>query len=283
MALPIIDNWKSYFLTCHEGLGSSYERIILNKLLLFLKTRYNIKSVLETPLFGFTGLSGLNSVILSKAGCTVTVTDHDLERIELILALFKKIETEINVTFTPSYTSLPFENKSHDMSLNFSAIWFVEDLTTFLVELDRVTSKIILICVPNKSGLGFRWQKAHSSIAANVTFHEKYIDPENIIEGLTKLHWTFINEEFIDCPPWPDIGMSKELLFRKLFVKKSSGKENVKYKKPLSIIDFYKGKDPEFSRRMEKYGLFENYAPTIFKKYWAHHKWLLFLKDINEN
>lgn len=34
MAIPIINNWRSYFEHGDEGLGSSYERIILNNVLL---------------------------------------------------------------------------------------------------------------------------------------------------------------------------------------------------------------------------------------------------------
>jgi hypothetical protein len=39
MAIPIINNWQKYYPVAHEGLGSSYERIVLNRLLFSLKQR----------------------------------------------------------------------------------------------------------------------------------------------------------------------------------------------------------------------------------------------------
>jgi hypothetical protein len=276
MALPIIETWRNYFIDYHEGLGSSYERIMLNNLLLKLKRRYKLSSVLEVPVFGFTGITGLNSFVLNNAGCEVCLVDHDIERIKYIDNIIKELKGRIKTQYAATYCTLPFEDKSFDMSWNFSALWFTEDLPTFLTELARVTAKVLLICVPNREGLGYKWQKAHTDLPEDIIFHEEFIDPELIKSTMKGLNWKFIREDYIDCPPWPDIGMSKENFLGSLLKKNPEQPVNPHPSKRVSIVDFYNGEDPGFALRIEKYSFLEKYAPDWFKRYWCHHRWLLF-------
>ena len=159
MAIPIIKNWERYFTNTDEGLGSSYERIILNNKLESICKHFNISTILEAPSFGFTGLSGINSMNLAKDGKLITLVDNDKNRIELIEETWKEIKLPIKIEFSNNFISLPFADGSFDLSWNFSALWFVDDLSGFLKELTRVTSQAILLCVPNRSGLGYISQK----------------------------------------------------------------------------------------------------------------------------
>lgn len=277
MALPIIHNWQSYFTNPHEGLGSSYERIILNRLLLDLKNKYDIKSLLEVPIFGFTGITGINSVDLYLSGCDVTLVDHDKERIVCVDQILKDLDVEIKVEKVESYNTLPFHDKSFDMTWNFSALWFVEDLNIFLSELSRITKKVILLCVPNQSGMGYRWQKAHSDIPSDIVFNENNINPSLIKTHMRKLDWHFVSEAYIDCPLWPDIGMSKEKFLAQIIPAYSPTQHKEVPEKQINILDYYKGLDPGFADRMLKFSFLENHAPKVFKKYWSHHRWLLFI------
>ena len=276
MALPILDTWKSYFTNSHEGLGSSYERIILNDLLLRLKKLYKIKSVLEAPIFGFTGITGLNSIALSQSGCVTTLVDHDAERLELVEKVVRGLSPDIQTKVVTGYSALPFEDSSFDMSWNFSALWFVDDVSVFLTELSRITAKIILICVPNQSGLGYKWQKANTDIPHNIVFNENNIDPLQIKHIMKSLKWKYVGGDYIDCPLWPDIGMSKEKFMGKYLASLKLSQKEMKPKQTVSILDYYNGSDPSFPLRMRKYSFLERFAPTTFKKIWSHHHWLLF-------
>ncbi len=282
MAIPIINNWKSFFSFPHEGLGSSYERVILNQLLLDIKESYSIRSVLEAPVFGFTGLTGLNSLALAKAGCTLSVVDNNLERTELVSDLYRQMSFNVEVVNTELFTRLPFPDQSQDLSWNFSAIWFVEDLSGFLQELSRITRKVILICVPNQSGLGYKWQKANSEIPEDFIFNERFIEPGLIKHEMKHLGWKYIKGDYIDCPPWPDIGMNKEKFIGKYVQKLPIKFTETAVIKPISIIDYYRDQDPGFPKRMLRYSLLEQFAPQSFKKIWAHHRWMLFQKQDNE-
>jgi SAM-dependent methyltransferase len=276
MALPILESWKTYFDNHNEGLGSSYERVILNNLLLSLKVEYDITEVIEVPIFGFTGITGLNSLDLYSHGCNVTLIDQNPERVDKVRQIFEFMHQEVQVLTVNSYSTLPFKEKNFDMAWNFSALWFVEDLNLFLSELSRITRKIILLCVPNQSGLGYLWQKTHTDIPEGICFHEEYINPILIKQIMNRIGWRFVREAYIDCPPWPDIGMSKEKFMRNLLGKTETiTKENNRVK-PISIIDYYRGLDNGFPGRMLKYSILEKIAPLLFKKFWSHHKWMLF-------
>ncbi len=276
MALPILATWRAYFNDGHEGLGSSYERIILNDLLLLIMKNYHIGSVVEAPIFGFTGITGLNSIALYQYGCKVTLVDNDTERAELVSNILKEMKTEINTQYVSDYAILPFTDESFDMSWNFSALWFVDDLEVYLTELCRITKKVVLICVPNQTGLGYKWQKANTDIPHDIVFNESNIDPARIKGIMHSLNWKYISGDYIDCPLWPDIGMSKEKFLGKYLSSLKLSKKEFKNKKSVSIVDFYKGTDPSFPARMRKYSFLERHAPMLFKKFWSHHIWLLF-------
>jgi len=278
MALPILQNWKTYFINPDEGLGSSYERIILNRLLIAIVEKYGIKSVLEVPVFGFTGITGLNSVELMRKGCRVTLAEHDSERAGMIKQVHDDMGLDSEVISVQSYESLPFENHSFDLSWNFSAMWFVSDVHLFLKELLRVTGKVIMICVPNQSGLGYKWQEANSYIPEGISFHPDFINPATIIDIMAKQDWELVQEDYIDCPPWPDIGMSKEKFIGKLLGTDKNNKLKATKKSPVSIVNYYCGKDDDFPVRMLRYSYLENYAPKMFKKFWSHHRWMLFIR-----
>lgn len=276
MALPIINTWKNYFDDYHEGMGSSYERIIINNLLLRLKKLYHLNSVVEVPIFGFTGLTGLNSIALNSNGCSLTLVDDNTERINQVSQVLEELNKDINLIEVKDYAHLPFENNSFDMGWNFSALWFVGDLSDFLNELTRITKKIVLICVPNQDGLGYKWQKANTDIPHGFVFDESNIDPGRIKVIMKNLNWRYVAEDYFDCPLWPDIGMSKEKFLGKYLSSLKISKSEIPPKKVVSIIDYYKGNDAAFPERMMKLSFLEKYAPNIFKRYWSHHKWILF-------
>ena len=274
MAIPILKNWKRYFTNNDEGLGSSYERIVLNNKLKSICKHFNISSVLEAPSFGFTGLSGINSMGLAKDGKMITIVDNDKERIELIEKVWKEMELSLTIEYTKKINSLPFEDNSFDLSWNFSALWFVDDLSEFFKELTRVTSQAILLSVPNRSGMGYISQKILGYKELKKQLKEENILPGNIKKEMRKNGWMLIDNNYIDCPPWPDIGMPKEK-FLKIFglswlIKK---KEHI----PMTIMDYYSGKDPDFPERMMSHSWFEKKAPKLLKAFWAHHKYFLFI------
>ena len=279
-ALPIITTWKDYFLVDrNEGLGSSYERIMLNRMLSKFYERYTFKAALEAPSFGFTGLSGINSLWLTKQyGIDVTVADTDQERLDLIQQVWGEAGIQMKPVSVETYLKLPFADWTFDFSWNFAALWFVEDLATFLTEFTRVTQRVIVIGAPNQNGLGYRLRKYLAKGEFEKLLRESAIVPHTIIAQMERLKWKLVEQNYIDVPPFPDIAMKKEDFLKlirlqwlpKLFKKKDT--------KPTfySIMDYYTGKDPNFDQEMLKYAWVERSAPRFIKSFWAHHKYFVF-------
>ena len=280
MAIPIIRTWRSYFEESpHEGLGSSYERVVLNLKLEQLRQDYQISSCLEAPVFGFTGLSGINSLDLAKKGVRITLVDNHQERLLLIEEAWRKAGEKCNSAYVENFSPLPFGDKAFDLSWNFSSMWFVSDMASFLRELTRVTRKVVFICVPNRMGMGFLSQKYISGADLRDDLREENIVARNIVSSMVSLGWTMVARGYIDAPPWPDIGMKKED-FLKIFGLDSLLKRQGKIaNQPLTIMDYYSGKDLDFPKKMLQHYWFERTAPRFVKAIWAHHRYILFEPD----
>lgn len=275
MAIPILHNWKKYFYNIDEGLGSSYERIVINHKLAELCKKYEVTKLLESPSFGFTGISGINSFSAAKAGIELTITDHNRERLNLIEEFWLKYKMPISTKMVEKYEELPFEKNQFEMSWNFSAMWFTDNLYKSLSELCRVTTKAIFISVPNRTGLGYLSQKILEKEELSKYLNEENIIPKNIISQMDKLGWKLIETDYIDCPWWPDIGMPKAK-FLKIFGLGWLLKN--REHQPISIMDHYTEKDMEFTKKMMKHYWFEKNIPNFIKKIWSHHKYYLFEK-----
>jgi SAM-dependent methyltransferase len=278
MALPILKTWRSYFeQSPHEGLGSSYERVVLNLKLEEVRTRYGISTCLEAPVFGFTGLTGINSMGLAKSGVQVTLVDDHRERLGLINDAWQQAGEKCTGVFVQDFTPLPFGDKSFDFSWNFSALWFVSDIQRLLEELARVTRKAILLCVPNRWGIGFFLDKYVSVPELRGELKEENVSPGELHRRMGSLGWSLAESGYIDVPPWPDIGMKKED-FLKLFglgflVADRTGANEIA--PPLTIMNYYTGTDPDFPSRMLRYHWFEQKVPKLIKAIWGHHCYLL--------
>ncbi len=280
MAVPILKMWKHYFENPDEGMGSSYERIMLNEKLFSVAKLFKVKKILEAPIFGFTGLSGINSLGLALENYELTLIDHDENRIEMVKDIWNDFDLHPEILFSKDYDKLDFEDRYFDMSWNFSALWFVKNIDLFLEELTRVTDKVIFLSVPNQSGIGYLTQKYSGREDMKKYLIEKNIIPKNVKQIMKELGWVLIDHKFIDCPPWPDIGMAKEDFLKKFhlgFLNQFLPKKD-KDKDILSILNYYRGQDKDFKANMLKLSELEKRAPYFFKKFWSHHQYMIFIR-----
>jgi hypothetical protein len=113
-----------------EGLGTVYERFRLNYIFRDILQKYDIKSILEYPIYGMTGVDGINSVYFAQQGLGVDLVDCDQQRLEKIrgywqlLGLEDKLATHYVSVSDMSKPDLP-EN-SYDLVWNFAALWFYQ-------------------------------------------------------------------------------------------------------------------------------------------------------------
>lgn len=268
--------WKHYFEHRHEGLGTTYERFLLHHIFEHIAAQYTINSVLEVPSFGMTGVSGINSLWWAARNTHVTLLDNDTERVECIRKVWQELSFEAEIRYHPLETAtfLTFDDQSFDMAWNFAALWFVPDLEQFLVELTRVSKKVILLCIPNRLNL-FHLIRMRSSEMANSVYGDN-IHPGKITTIMANLNWKLEKQNYFDIPPWPDIAMNKEDMLQKIGLKRFAGAlKQETNEKPLCILDYFNGNNQNMDKEILKYAFLEK-SPRIFVKFWAHHQYLMF-------
>lgn len=276
--LPIIHNWPEYFITLDEGIGTTYERLILHRFFKLIKADFDINSVLEAPSFGMTGISGINSLWWAAQGTVTTIVDNDADRIEKIKNIWKSVNFPVKADYTNSFSKLPYADCSFDLVWNFAALWFVEDLSEFFKEMDRISKSLVFICIPNNMGLGYILRSLFTS--KNIPdFYPGNILPKKILSEAGRLNWKVIKKGFLDIPLWPDIPMKKEDLLKKAGLgflirgKKNQGQTA----SVTNILDFFYGSKPDLERQYFKYAFLEN-APFPIKQLWGHHRYFIFKK-----
>ena len=109
--------WRRYLTDYDEGLGLVYERFILNDYLMGLKEHYEIEGVLEAPLYGMAGVSGINSVILAQAGCQVTLVDDNAERLAGVSRIWEELGLQARFVPQEPIIKPPFAAGQFDLKL----------------------------------------------------------------------------------------------------------------------------------------------------------------------
>jgi hypothetical protein len=279
--LPILDNWQDYFKNPYEGLGTTYERILLHSIFKMIDIEFKITTVAEIPIFGMTGISGINSIWWERQGKTVFLFDDHLERLKLIRDTWKSVDS-IMYPICTAFDSLPLVPKSIDLVWNFASLWFIPNLLDFADRIKSYASKIILICVPNRKGIGFLLRKYLFDIPNSIYLNN--IASSTIKNIFTDHNWKFWKEGLFDVPPWPDIPMKKEDLLSKLrlgfLLKMFRGKSNLDQQPtPITILDYYADRNPELESQILRYSFLENF-PKFIKTLWGHHRYFIFYKNL---
>jgi hypothetical protein len=270
----ITENWEKYFESMNDGLGTTYERFVLHRYFSRIKQEYSIKSVLESPSFGMTGVSGINSMWWAAQGVRVNIVDHESGRLDLIRGVWADLLFCDMSQFTlVSSDRLPFPDGSFELGWNFAAIGLSENPAGCIDELSRVASKVLFICIPNATNI-FNWFRVRDRA---VKKHGRDGSSGEIIKRLLVHGWRLVDDGYFDAPPWPDIAMAKENMLRKIGLGKLATRMEAKEGGNICILDYFNGKNPNMEKEILRLGVFEN-APRFFKKLWAHHRFLLFVR-----
>ncbi len=243
------------------GMGVVYEQFRMNLLLERIIKKYRIKTVLESPIYGMAGLTGINSIALADLGLQVTLADQEryIEKAKMAWKVAKrKAEFVVN-----EKTHWPFNDQEFDLSYNFAALWHTEHPEKIVDEMTRV-SKIVLICMPN------RWNPLHQMRRLFGALPKKHhwADEKKVTYSLKKNGYEIVETGLVDIPPWPDTEISiKEFLSKFRLSKGKSWR--------WSMLDYYMGKK-EIKKKVEKYYFIEDSRlPKIIKKCWSHHFYVL--------
>jgi hypothetical protein len=265
-----------------EGLGTVYERFMLNRLFERLLDSYPIREVLEVPFYGMTGLTGINSVYFANRGCKVTLVDTKQERITEAEEMWKVLGYKNNhqTYYHPDLSRLPFSDGQFELAWNFAALWHTDEPCMLLSEMARVSSYLILIVVPNKKQLGYFLRKHILDRDFFNHVDESWAGIDRVESVLSWLGLHLIERGVLDVPPWPDTCMPiGEILAKFRLGNAGAGKKSGK-RWNWDIVQYYLGADEGLKKRMEKFSFFETMPiPWRLKRLWAHHEYVLFSKN----
>jgi SAM-dependent methyltransferase len=271
--------WQRYLTDYNEGLGLVYERFILNDFLLALRQRYGIASVLEAPLYGMAGVSGINSVALAQAGCRVTLVDEDPQRLAGVRRIWDELGLDVTLVDVSrdDWGALPFAERSFDLCWQWAGLWYLTDAESLLRELVRCARKVIFVAMPNRWQVGYFLRKHLIDREFFATVDERWTQMGRIRRALAAAGARVVAQGVLDVPPWPDTVMPAAEVLRRLGVRSARLEARFSGQRwTWSTMAYYLGQAPDLRARVLRYAWLDRAPlPWPLKAVWAHHRYLI--------
>ncbi|MFQ5614701.1 MAG: class I SAM-dependent methyltransferase, partial [Anaerolineae bacterium] len=269
--------WKKYLTDYNEGLGVVYERFVLNDYLKAIAGQHRIQSVLEAPLYGMAGVSGINSVCLARGGCRVTLVDDNPERLSGVRRIWGELDLPATFVHHRDFSRLPFEDNRFDLAWEWAGLWYLPDPAGLLRELVRVSRRLVLVAMPNRVQAGYLLRKYVIDRDFFKTVDERWVNMGRIKRLLRQAGVRFIDEGVLDVPPWPDTVMPAAEVLKRLGIRsrrlsdRFSGEDWT-----WSTMAYYLGQEPDLRERVMKHAWLDHAPlPWQLKTIWAHHRYVL--------
>ena len=275
-------SWKHYLTDYNEGLGLVYERFVLNDFLLALQQEHDIQTVLEAPLYGMAGVSGINSVALAQAGCEVTLVDDNPQRAAGVRRIWDELGLDATVLEVEpgDWGNLPFDDDSFDLAWDWAALWYLADAAALLNELARVSRDLVFVAMPNRRQVGYFLRKRVLDRDFFQTVDERWVDVGRIRRALEEAGLRIVQQGVLDVPPWPDTVMPASEVLKRLGLRSKKLEQQFTGDNwQWSTMAYYLGQQPELHERVMRYAWLDRVRlPWRLKAVWAHHRYLLGVK-----
>jgi hypothetical protein len=269
--------WKKYLTDYNEGLGVVYERFVLNDFLDRLVDQCGVRTVLEAPVYGMAGVSGINSVRLAQRGCDVTQVDCVDERLNGIARIWRELNLPARLVLHQDFAHLPFDDNSFDLAWEWAGLWYLSDAEALLRELVRVSRKLVFVAMPNSLQVGYLVRKYLIDREFFEKVDERWVQMRRIKRVLRDAGVGFIGQGVLDVPPWPDTVMPAAEVLNRLGIK--SKKLNAQFTGDgwnWSTMAYYLDQEPDLYDRVMKYAWLDRAPiPWQLKLVWAHHRYVL--------
>jgi hypothetical protein len=274
------NTWRKYLTDYNEGLGLVYERFVLNDFLVELARRHDVESVLEAPLYGMAGVSGINSYILAQNGADVTLVDDIPERLAGVERIWQEdLNLPVNLVLSDPYQwgRLPFASRSFDLTWCWAALWYIRNPAGLIRELARTSRNLVFIAMPNNIQVGYWMRKLVIDQEFFATHDEGWTDINRIRRMLETEGVEIIGEGVLDVPPWPDTVMPANEVLKRLGIQSQALESQFTGEGwQWNTMAYYMGHEPDLRERVMKYALLDHAnLPWQVKAIWAHHRYLV--------
>ena len=256
-----------------EGIGTIYERVVLDAYFRSLVHRYHIETVLEHPADGVTGILGINSLEFARNGCKVFLSNPILKVVNQSLEIWRKNHLQHNVrVFVSDIDSGSLKDNCFDLVWNYCVFERFKSPSILLREMARISKRFILIMTQNRFNLGIYLHHLYHHIARIPWDHgyQNLMSLNRIIKICRAVKIKVLEYGTIDIPPWVDIwDMPIRGQIKKMF-------------KPLGLEWQWALKSGEDSGTKQIHGKvlrlladIESRLPFWFSKIHAHHFYVL--------
>jgi len=274
------DTWRKYLTDYNEGLGLVYERFVLNDFLDDLRRSYGVTSVLEAPLYGMAGVSGINDVILAQHGVDVTLVDDNQERLDGVRRIWAE-DLALPVNLVPvqpdGWDRLPFTDNNFDLTWEWAGLWYIRNPEGLLRELARTSRDLVFVAMPNNIQVGYWMRKLVIDRDFFRHHDESWTDIGRIRRILEQAGVEIIDQGVLDVPPWPDTVMPANEVLKRLGIRSRKLEEQFTGDGwQWSTMAYYMDEQPDLWERVMKYAWLDHAPlPWQIKAVWAHHRYLL--------
>ncbi len=263
-------------MTADTGLGTTYERWALTRL---LQTLPPLERVLEGPGDGMTGICGLNSLPLGLRGARVTLWLPSLPReADFARRVWARHAPRAELTLHTAPLEIPFPcpEAAFDLVWNFNVMPRLPDPLAALREMARCSRRLVLVFVPNRRNYGFPIRRLHHRLTARPwqSGDPRLMHPAPWKRLFPQAGLRLLRIFHVDCPWWPDIINPAEVLAdflpplrRRL---RASGPESRARWEAETLPYYDPAAHPAVHRRMERLAFFER-LPFALQIPFAHH------------
>jgi hypothetical protein len=269
------------------GLGTTYERIALARLVETLADELSVSSVLEGPADGITGIRGLNSVPFAQAGADVEVVLSDPDEVALARKAWRSLRLSDRVTFRLSRTfRLEREGARFDLVWNFNALPQAPEPEELIGDMCESSKRYVLIFVSNTWNYGFPVHRLHHRAASEEWSHGniEMMNVRRISRMLEDHGCRVIRRLLVDVPWWPDIDSPIEevaatfLPFLRRFA--SGSKRLARYTWTVDDLPYFEGpKRDALVDSLERHFFIERQTRSPLRLFFAHHRGVLAEKE----
>ena len=274
------NTWRKYLTDYNEGLGLVYERFVLNDFLDDLRRRHKLETVLEAPLYGMAGVSGINDVIFAQNKVAVSLVDDNAERLAGVQRIWRDdlhLPVDLTLIQPSQWDRLPFPDRSFDLTWQWAGLWYIQNPAGLLRELARTSRNLVFVAMPNNIQVGYWMRKLVIDREFFATHDESWTNIGRIRKILEDAGVEIIQQGVLDTPPWPDTVMPANEVLKRLGIRSKQLEQQFTGEGwQWSTMAYYLGQQPELRERVMKYA-FLDHAPLPWpvKAIWAHHRYLL--------
>ncbi|MFH1690111.1 MAG: class I SAM-dependent methyltransferase [Candidatus Eisenbacteria bacterium] len=265
------------------GLGTTYERVAVARLLARLAERHTIHKVLEGPTDGITGISGLNSIPLAQRGASVELVLGEPDEVALAERAWSALGLSDRVIIrSADGDSLGVEPRSFDLVWNFNSLPQVASADALLDEMCEASARFVMVFVSNTWNYGFPVHRLHHKAAGEAWSHGNIsvMNTRVIARKLADRGFEVVERLLVDTPWWPDIDSPIEevaatfLPFLKRFV--SGSKRLERYTWTIDTLPYFdEARRTKLLSDIEKHFAIENTGFPPLKIFFAHHRGVL--------